>query len=115
MVSRKVAVAIPALNEAEQIVACLTALVAQRGIAERMHILVLCNNCQDRTADIVRTRFGGAGVHVREVSLLRPHNHAGWARRLSIEAAMEFLDAPAECCCAPMPIRSWPKIGSRGT
>jgi hypothetical protein len=95
MVSRKVAVAIPALNEAGRIVACLTALVRQQGVAERVEIVVLCNNCQDQTADIVRTRFGG-GVHVREVSLLRPHNHAGWARRLSIEAAVEFLGEPAD-------------------
>lgn len=96
MLSRKIAIAIPALNEAERIVACLTALLRQRDAAERMDIVVLCNNCRDDTAGIVRSRFGDAGVHVREVTLLRPHDHAGWARRLSIEAAAEYLDHPAD-------------------
>ena len=97
MVSRKIAVAIPALNEAERIVSCLVALVRQRdAAADRVEIVVLTNNCQDHTADIVRARFAGGRIHVREVSLLRPHNHAGWARRLSIETALEMLDQPSD-------------------
>lgn len=93
---RKIAVAIPALNEAERIFACVSALARQQGAGERVDVVVLCNNCQDQTADIVRTRFASARVHVREVSLLRPHNHAGWARRLAIEAAAETLDLPTD-------------------
>ena len=96
MVFRKIAVAIPALNEAERIVACLTALIPQHDATNRVGIVVLTNNCRDQTADIVRAHFGGAEIYVREISLLRPHNHAGWARRLSIEAAAEFLDQPAD-------------------
>jgi glycosyltransferase involved in cell wall biosynthesis len=97
MVSRKIAIAIPALNEAERIVACLTAILHQHNAAaDRVEIVVLTNNCHDQTADIARARFAGAGVHVREVSLLKPHNHAGWARRLSIEAAVELLDQPTD-------------------
>ncbi len=96
MVFRKIAVAIPALNEAERIVACLTALIPQHDATNRVGIVVLTNNCRDQTADIVRAHFGGAEIYVREISLLRPHNHAGWARRLSIEAAAEFLDQPTD-------------------
>jgi Glycosyl transferase family 2 len=98
MISRKIAVAIPALNEAERIVACLTALLKQRLDAPRcnLSIVVLANNCTDETAATIRARFSGGPIEVREVSLIAPHNHAGWARRLSIEAAVERLDRPTD-------------------
>ena len=96
MDARKIAVAIPALNEADRIRECLTAFSAQASAPAfgRLTLVVLANNCTDRTAAIARQYLQGVDVDVREVSLLPPHNHAGWARRYALECAAEALTQP---------------------
>lgn len=98
MDSRKIAVAIPALDEEKRIGSCLEALMDQRVKADSrdFRIIVLANNCVDETAAVIRARFRRSPIEVREVSLLRPYNHAGWARRLSLEAAAGMLDRPGD-------------------
>jgi hypothetical protein len=98
MLSRKVAIAIPALNEADRIASCLEALLQQHpaGCVSRTRIVVLANNCADDTATVIRSGFPTSAIDVHEVSLLKPHNHAGWARRLSIEAAVQTLGASTD-------------------
>jgi GT2 family glycosyltransferase len=92
---RRVSVALPALNEAGGIGACIDALLGQRGArwrAGRFSIVVLANNCADGTAEIVRRRFRGhPAIDLREVTLLPRYAHAGWARRIAMAAAAETL------------------------
>jgi len=98
MLLRKIAVAIPALNEAERIAACLSAILRQRrgACVSSIGIFVLANNCADQTAGIIRAQFPEDCVQLREVSLIKPHDHAGWARRLSIECAAQTLVKPTD-------------------
>lgn len=93
---RQIAVAIPALNEARRIGACLTALLEQRFacLSSKLRIVIIANNCTDGTAEVIRTRFTQCQVEVREVSLLGANRHAGWARRLALEAAADRLYQP---------------------
>jgi hypothetical protein len=86
-------VAIPARNEEERIEACLTALEAQN-CGTPFSVLVLANNCSDRTADIVRafaTR-SALTIHLFDVRLPSADAHAGLSRRLAMNAASHLLD-----------------------
>jgi cellulose synthase/poly-beta-1,6-N-acetylglucosamine synthase-like glycosyltransferase len=99
-VFRKVAIAVPAHNEAEHIGACVNALLSQAcngAPINRLSVHILANNCADETAAIVRTRFPRhPTVHLREIALPPPVAHAGWARRLAMEAATESLRLPTD-------------------
>jgi GT2 family glycosyltransferase len=99
----RIAVAIPARNEAENITACVSTILAQaRGrTGWRLGVHILANNCTDDTAARVRTAFrGDPAVSVREVTLLPEFAHAGWARRLAMEQAAEALGAPGDLLLA---------------
>ncbi len=83
-----VIVAIPVNNEEAYIGACLEALENQiAGHAD--HIVLLLNNCTDRTASIAhgfRSRLRSA-LHIRDIRLPPEHANAGHARRLAMEEA----------------------------
>jgi Glycosyl transferase family 2 len=84
------AVAIPVKDEEAHIGACLAALVAQSQPID--HIVLLLNNCTDRSAQIVRRmRRGAANIHVVERTLPPAEAHAGAARRIAIELAVAHL------------------------
>jgi GT2 family glycosyltransferase len=90
----RVAVAVPAWNEGERIVACIAALLDQHVRSPNV-VVVLANNCTDDTVGELHRRFpGDPRLDVRDVSLPAPYNHVGWARRLAMDAAADHLAAP---------------------
>jgi hypothetical protein len=94
-----VAIAVPAANEAEHVLPCVSALLRQQhtapGTAISVH--VLANNCSDGTADVLRERFGDRpDLRIAEVTLLVGNAHAGWARRLAMDLAADALGDPSD-------------------
>ena len=97
---RAVAIAIPCHNEAGRIGPCLerlyTILTDERvsGVA----IMVLANNCTDSTVEeaCAVAPVLGRTVEVRNITLSPDRAHAGWARRLALEAAAESLRSPSD-------------------
>jgi hypothetical protein len=85
-------VAIPARNEEKRIAACLEAL-ADQSTDERFAVVVLANNCTDRTVRIVRTFARKARIPViaHEVRLDGDRANAGHARRLAMNAALDLV------------------------
>lgn len=81
----------PARDEAASIGAALQALLPQIAAASLpFELLVLANNCRDRTAEVARetaARHGAGFVHVAEASLEGHLASAGHARRLLMEQA----------------------------
>jgi glycosyltransferase involved in cell wall biosynthesis len=75
--------AIPALNEARRISACLTALLEQQpaALSGKLRIVIIANNCTDGTAEVIRARFAECPVEVREISLLGANRPAKRSRR----------------------------------
>ncbi len=95
-------VIIPAKDEAATLPATLAALAAQttrsgQAIpAGMLEVIVLANNCLDRTAAAVRQaarRHPNLVLHVAEVQLPPPQAHVGRARRLLLDAAAQRLEA----------------------
>ena len=81
-------VAIPARDEAERVVACLEALDGQ--IATQVdHVVLLANNCTDRTAHMARAVSvrDGTSLHVIECDLPDHQANAGYARYLAVQEA----------------------------
>lgn len=91
--ARRIAVAVPARDEAEDLPACLAAL--DRAAADSpgpVTILILLNDCTDASAAIVaHARLAHATLHGIEVGLLPGQRHAGTARRLAFDAAATYL------------------------
>ncbi len=87
--SKLAVVAIPARNEAADIVGCLAAVALQRDetgapIAQgSLEVLVFANNCTDETASIARqaSRLMPHPVKVVEEEMSAGQLNAGWARR----------------------------------
>jgi glycosyltransferase involved in cell wall biosynthesis len=93
---RKVAIAVPARDEADRIAASLqrlTSLDADGRVAS-VEIVVLANNCADDTARIAG-EFG-PGCHAIALDLPPERAHAGWARRLALDAAANRLRADTD-------------------
>lgn len=88
-----VIVAIPARDEEERIGACLSALAAQE-TETSFAVLVLANNCRDRTVELVRAfgRDAAFDLHLYDMRLTGAAAHAGMARRLAMNAASHLLD-----------------------
>ena len=94
--NRRIAVGIPARNEADALPACVAALVRAADKAEIgwLHIVVLANNCQDGTASTPGRDLGPrVSLHMIEAELPPERAHAGWARRLALDAAFTHLRA----------------------
>ena len=93
-------VVIPVHNEEAGIVQTLAALAAQVDLLglplerDRYEILVLANNCEDRTVSLAR-RFAeahpGLRLHVIDTVLPPPHAHVGAARRLVMDEGCRRL------------------------
>lgn len=85
-------VAIPARDEEERLPSCLEAL-ADQTTGERFAVVVLANNCTDRTARLTRAfaRSAPMRVIVKEMTLEGDQASAGGARRLAMDAALELL------------------------
>jgi glycosyltransferase involved in cell wall biosynthesis len=96
-------VAIPARDEEERIGACLEALLAQRDRCGRLlppdalGVVLLLNNCSDRTAAIAKSRLvcGRTPFALVDVALPLSQANAGFARRLALDLAAAWL-APAD-------------------
>lgn len=100
-VALQACVIIPAKDEAASLPATLAALAAQTTLAGlalpagMLEVIVLANNCLDRTAAAVRQsarRHPSLVVHVAEVQLPRPQAHVGRARRLLLDEAAQRLE-----------------------
>ncbi|SEK44987.1 Glycosyltransferase like family 2 [Sphingomonas palmae] len=94
--SPRVAVALPAKNEAGDLPACLDALdCAAARFAGKVSVVIVANNCTDATARVLEeTRMRNAALLPISVSLLPAFRHAGWARRLAFDAAAATLTVP---------------------
>jgi cellulose synthase/poly-beta-1,6-N-acetylglucosamine synthase-like glycosyltransferase len=92
---RRIAIAIPARNEAEALPGCLRALAtaADHAGLSRIHVVVLANNCDDDTAGVAARLDLGPRliVDVIERELSPKRAHAGWSRRLALDAAADRL------------------------
>ena len=92
--TRRFAVAVPARNEAANLPECLMALAraARHADIQRLDIVILANNCDDDTAAVARRDLGRrVAVEVIEAHLPAERAHAGWARRLALDAACGHL------------------------
>ena len=92
-------VAIPAHNEAERIGACLASLAVQRDLAGKpvasgsFEVLVFANNCSDDTAKVARSYAQTVPyrLHVIEDRLPPQSAHAGGARKVAMDRAVDLL------------------------
>jgi glycosyltransferase involved in cell wall biosynthesis len=85
-------VAIPVRDEAKRIGGCLAALSRQSIPAD--HVVLLLNNCTDRSAEIVKQLpQAHQQVHIVECSLNRSLASAGVARALAMKHAAALVDA----------------------
>ncbi len=88
-----VAIAVPLKNEALCVLPMLRALDDAAGRYDgRVVVLVLANDCTDASVDLI-TNYGSrfAEIDCRAVSMLPEARHAGWARRLALDAAADRL------------------------
>jgi hypothetical protein len=94
VLQRRVAVAIPARDEAAWIERCIRRLLTLEADTRvtAFQVLILANNCSDNTACLARAL--GSRVRVMEVELDPRRAHAGGARRAAFDAAATFLQAP---------------------
>ncbi len=97
LVSRNIAVAVPARNEAARIRSCLESLrrLERDARVGRVELVLAANNCSDETSAIARAWAGETStpLHCLEVDLPEGRAHAGWARRLALDAAADTLAA----------------------
>ncbi|USI74894.1 glycosyltransferase [Sphingomonas morindae] len=95
---RAIAIAIPAMNEEAWLPACLAALDrAAARVAAPVTLYVFANGCTDGTVALLeRTRLRHARLRWAAASLRPGARHAGWARRLALDAAADLLQAPGD-------------------
>jgi hypothetical protein len=97
-VAKRIAVAVPALNERASIVRCVSALLRQTEPFQRntkLSVHVLANNCSDNTVEVLRERLGGDDrLHIHEIAFAPWQANAGWARRTALELAADDLRRP---------------------
>ena len=89
-------VAIPVQNEESYIAKCLIALARQSG-GGHYGIVLLLNNCTDRTLAVVRDVAVGLPMPLLAIDTIVPArmSNAGFARRLAMESAAR-LAAPGK-------------------
>jgi GT2 family glycosyltransferase len=101
---RRCVVAVPVRDEAEHLPKCLNALAAQRDqdgrplVFGRFSVAIFANNCDDKSAELVRSLGRGLPFPVRvvEASLLPDFAHAGGARREAMNQADDWLSERTE-------------------
>ncbi len=105
----RASVTIPARNEEATLPSCLDALAAQVDLdgdplpGESFEILLLLNNCTDRSAEAVyrwRSQHPLIALHVAELDLPTEAAHAGTARRLLMDTASQRLGGKRQGLCA---------------
>ena len=118
-----VSIVIPAHNE-ERTIGRLLILLTLHGSSQRCEIIVVCNGCTDRTADIARA----TSPEVRVIEIVEPSKklalrigdiHASHFPRLFIDADVEIgsadverlIRALSETTLAAAPTRSVPRGG----
>ena len=87
-------------DEEDRIEACLDALLAQRDLSGRplppdaLGLVLLLNNCSDRTAVIAHGRLAASGAPFALVNVALPPSqaNAGFARRLALDLAALWLE-----------------------
>ena len=96
----EVCIILPARDESARIEKCLLALARQidlRGFqmpSDRYEVIVLANNCRDRTASLARAfglRHPGFILHVVEMKLPPERSFVGCARKLLMDEACRRL------------------------
>ncbi len=98
--TKRVSIAIPAFNEQDSVVRCVSALLRQaetlpRDLKPKIH--VLANNCSDDTVPILRATFAdNDALSVHEIAFEPSKANAGWARRIALECAANDLRAPQD-------------------
>jgi len=104
-----IVVAIPVKDEAERIANCLRALSSQSA-SSQYQVVLLLNNCVDDTSIVVKDVASRLPmpVHHFEVTLPPEHANAGYARRLAMQLAEDFiaphgilLTTDADACVYP--------------
>jgi len=92
------AVAIPLRDEAERIGDCVAALDrAAAGWNGRVRVVAFANGCRDNSVAVLDALDPKHLELVRlAATLLPPHAHAGWARRIALDAAADLLAAPGD-------------------
>ena len=87
-------VAIPVKDEVDRLPLCLDALAGQTGVPfEEVAVVLLLNNCTDGTDEVVRqlAPLAPYRTEMHIVTLEKAFANAGWARRLSMDAAAELV------------------------
>lgn len=87
-------VAIPVRDEVDRIVMCLSALAEQEEVEpSEMAVVLLLNNCIDGTAQAVRdlSPHFPWRLEMRSVELPCAYANAGWARKLAMDAAADWV------------------------
>jgi cellulose synthase/poly-beta-1,6-N-acetylglucosamine synthase-like glycosyltransferase len=94
----RIAIAIPVKDEEADLPACLAALdAAAAAYPGEVTIVAIANNCSDSSVSVLQTRqMRHARLRWAAVSLLPRYAHAGWARRLALDAAAALLHHPGD-------------------
>ncbi len=90
-----ITVAIPARNEEEVIISCLTALMNQEEIDLRsIKVVFMLNNCTDDTFEAIKSLSDQLKfpVVMARVNLPLEFQNAGWARKLAMDCAASLTD-----------------------
>jgi GT2 family glycosyltransferase len=99
-VARRIAVAVPAMNERDNIVRCVSALLCQtRSLppSSAFSVHVLANNCNDDTVAVLRAAFGGCdALRIHEITFAPGKGNAGRARAAALERAAHELSSPSD-------------------
>jgi hypothetical protein len=98
VISRRIAVAVPAHDEAEYIGDCLRGLANLQtdGRISELRTFVFANNCADETIPLARAFQGALSMQVIDADLPPDRAHAGWARRAALDAAANWLRSPGD-------------------
>ena len=92
LVMPRFVVAIPVRNEADRIGACLAALSRQAGLAPgTLGVVLFLNACSDGTRAVVDGLAGDLSFALRVVEGYSESPSAGWARRMAMDLALEWL------------------------
>lgn len=96
--ARTIAIAVPLKNEAAHVPSLLAALdEAALRYGGTVKVVVVANNCDDASVELLDA-FVPRHIELdwRAISMLPGARHAGWARRLALDAAAAHLRDPSD-------------------